>query len=56
MHVEDDDHRERSDPETQGETGSEAERLPGDAPNLIIMADTRWGCGSIKTSAAADAS
>jgi len=34
----------------------DAESLPEDAPKLSIMADTRWGCGSIKAAAANDPS
>ena len=35
---------------------SDADSLPEDAPKLSIMADTRWGCGSIKAAAANDPS
>lgn len=31
-------------------------RLPEDAPKLSILADTRWGCGSVEVNAAADPS
>ena len=35
---------------------SDPDGLPEDAPKLTIMADTRWGCGSVKASTATDAS
>ncbi len=33
---------------------SDPDDLPEDAPKLSIMADTRWGCGSVKAGAATD--